>query len=205
MGTDIHGHVEIRRFDRWHAQNNLLGLVGRSYDTFSLLFGVRGHVPFDPIAADRGLPDDLSRRVEERIDTEYRNHYTGKNLVGTVDFHSPSWVTYEELLNVDWGVKADGRDARFSVLDEDKEPTGTKFAWGSGHKELIEENRERLDNGEAVEFETTGGETRYLQRTRPTRREALSPAWEWLIFDLLDSYAERVDPEDIRLVVWFDN
>lgn len=202
MGTDIYGAIEIEHFDHWYAQNRLLGLVGRSYDSFSTLFGVREFVPFEPVAADRGLPDDLSDRVEERVD-EYRNHRSGENLIGTASFHSPTWVTYDELLEVDWDEKATERDSRYSVLDENMEPTGSKFAHATGHAERIAENRDRLANGEAVQFETASGETRYLKRQRPTRRDALSDSWEWLIFDLLDSYTARFDPEQIRLVVWF--
>ena len=205
MGCDIHGAFEAYRpepHDRWQHIGPLGGLVGRSYDTFGSLFGVRNSAQFEPAFPDRGLPTERSWQVDRDlkkwgVDPEAPTE--------RVDFHSPTWVMLPELLKLDWDEKADAPDTRYSVLDEDKEPTGFKAGWSRGHQQLYEEHEEELAAGEAVPFETGSGEQRYLQRRVMTRRESLSGAWEWVIFELMPCYANRWGEENIRLTVWFDN
>jgi len=62
---------------------------GRDYFLFGVLGGVRYDCP-NPIAAYRGLPDDVSQDVKEESDS-----WSG-------DGHSHSWVGLTELINADW-------------------------------------------------------------------------------------------------------
>jgi len=198
MGCDIHGAIETRPHgSNWYQTGSLVGLVGRSYDTFGMLWGVRNSAAFAPSFDNRGFPDNLSRRVRKRID-----EWGGMDNLGNIDFHSASYATVEELQNVDWSEQAEGRDSRYSVLDENKEPTGTKFGWAAGWAEIINEHEEELANGKAIPNES--GE-HYIKRMKLTRRRALSGSWDWLIFELLETYADKFGPENVRLVVWFDN
>lgn len=65
---------------------------GRNYYLFSLLADVRNyHGEITPLSDPRGIPDDAS--------AGYR--YELKRWGG--DYHSPTYYTLEELLNVDWG------------------------------------------------------------------------------------------------------
>jgi len=197
MGCDIHGVIEINSHDRWKTAGTLYPHVGRSYDTFGMLWGVRNNVAFDPAFPSRGFPDERSRELREKIES-----WGGEENIGAIDFHHPTYATVEELRALDWDEKAEGRDSRYTVLDENKEPTGTKFGWAAGWGDIIQENKEALSNGEAVPDES--GEL-YLKRMKLTRHRALSGAWEWFIFDLLESYADHYGAENVRLVVWFDN
>jgi len=64
---------------------------GRNYYLFALLANVRNyHNEVEPLNDPRGIPDDAS--------AGYR--YELKRWNG--DYHSPSYYTLEELLNVDW-------------------------------------------------------------------------------------------------------
>lgn len=197
MGCDVHGMIEVRTHDRWRDSGKLGGLVGRSYDTFGMLWGVRNSVRFNPAFEKRGFPDDRSIGLKKRID-----EWGGEEHIGAIDFHSPSYATVEELRNVDWDERAEGRDTRYTVLDENKEPTGHKFGWSSGWEDIINANQEALENGEAIPDESGD---KYVKRMKLTRKRALSGAWEWFIFDLLETYADRFGPENTRVVVWFDN
>jgi hypothetical protein len=207
MGCDIHGVFEAHNpdADRWRYLGRLWPHVGRCYDTFGSLFGVRNMAQFEPLFADRGLPDTRGWKFDSIIKEYEDPDYHDGSLIGTVDFHSPTWVMLPELMDVDWDEEADAPDRRYSVLDENKEPTGSKSAWSSGHTQLYQQHEEELAAGEAVPFETSDGEQRYLQRRVQTRREALSGAWEWVIFDLMPLFGERYGEENIRLTVWFDN
>ncbi|MFF3728553.1 hypothetical protein ACFYYM_40105 [Streptomyces erythrochromogenes] len=102
MGTDIHGFIEVRnrcleisepddeeRFFRWHPAIALDHVYdGRSYAAFGYLFGVRGR-SFEPLAAQRGFPQDASRATTRAFGWE-------------TDAHSPSWISWAELEGTDW-------------------------------------------------------------------------------------------------------
>ncbi|MFG1665289.1 hypothetical protein [Streptomyces sp. Y7] len=98
MGTDIHGFIEVRNsyvdssepdddepFFRWHPAIPLDHVHNdRSYAAFGCLFGVRGRA-FEPLAAQRGFPQDASRAVTRAYERE------------RPDSHSPSWISWSEL------------------------------------------------------------------------------------------------------------
>ncbi len=104
MGTDIHGFIEVKNsyidssepeddelFLRWHPAMALDHVYdARSYEAFGCLFGVRGR-SFEPAAAQRGFPEDASRAVARAFEWERE------------DSHSPSWISWAELAEVDWG------------------------------------------------------------------------------------------------------
>ena len=97
MGCDITGWVEFsdttpsrRHAGRawWSPVLDAGFLLGRDYDLFGSLFGVRNGTDFAPVAADRGLPTDLSELARRDAECE--------------GYHSHTWVTWEELAAVDW-------------------------------------------------------------------------------------------------------
>lgn len=93
MGIDIHGWVErlyeednSRRY--WGGVISIYMLVERHYEMFHLLFG-RGKISdVPPLAAGRGLPDDLSEEAWRDADD------------GAVV--SPSWIVWNELDAITW-------------------------------------------------------------------------------------------------------
>lgn len=191
MGCDIHGYIEVQRYENssyWRPLLDIRGVVSRSYDTFGSLFGVRNYAGFDPLFADRGLPEDVG--------------YTTRDEYGSwgVDAHSASYVTYDELQAVDWDEESEIPDRRYSVLDADGEPTGAKFSYASGWADVIEANEDALARGEAVPNEAGD---KYLQRRYQTRADALSGAWEWLLFEQWPLLEDRFPAT--RMIVWFDN
>lgn len=187
MGTDIHGAVEVN----WHTEQdrdpfwvyaaNISHLVGRNYEVFASLFGVRGFAEFEALAPDRGLPDDVSRMA--------KSESWG---------HSHSWIGYDELKKADWEESA--KDNRFIIVDKDGKQL-SKFGWSSGLDDMPREDIEAANDGELVEW----GDGKYLTTQYITRREALSGSWEWLIFDLLPVFADRYGEKNVRMVVWFDS
>lgn len=198
MGCDIHGRVEVDHWSKfddegdswWCVASHLHPFVGRRYDAFGCLFGVRNNAGFEPIAADRGIPGDAARKTREAYESWGR------------DAHSASYFTYAELQNIDWSKPAKQLDGRYSVLDENKEPTGTKFGFASGWADVISENREAIDAGEAVPNEAGD---KYIQRRRLTREDAIAGDWDWFLNEHLGHLAERFGEGAVRVVVWFDN
>lgn len=111
MGCDIHEHFEIRTEGGWkriqvlpelgwntstpeqeEAYWRLPLFIGRDYDLFAVLAGVRNRLNLLPIASPRGLPDDVSDEVREDWNQAQR----------FPEVHSPSWLSLYELLTFDW-------------------------------------------------------------------------------------------------------
>lgn len=197
MGTDIRGVFESIPDDPERGSSyicDLLGFVDRSYPTFASLFGVRNRYGFDPLFDHRGLPDRRGFVLDGKLPDPGERE--------PADAWGATYCTRSELRAVDWDATLSARAGRYRVLDEDGEPTGETFVTAEEWAAVIDANRDRLAAGDAVPNEDG---TRYIDQPRWTRRETLSPAWDWVIFDLLESFARRWDPRDVRLTVWFDS
>ena len=99
MVTDIHGAIEIRDpfpFERdtpWTTAIDLYPLLEEggpcgAYPAYAYVFGVRNQYGFSPIAEARGLPTDVSPELRTTLEP-------------LTDFHSISWVSWSELLDLD--------------------------------------------------------------------------------------------------------
>ncbi|MEV5974135.1 hypothetical protein [Streptomyces sp. NPDC051921] len=189
MGTDIYGHVEClpthRRLDEedvsgWRRAVDLdLLYGGRCYDAFGCLFGVRNHAGFRPLAADRGLPGDVSAEVLSAYES------WGPSAYGA------SWIGWAELARVDWDELGERVDARVHAFSR----AGAWVLTGKGFwdPEDRPEGSEWLQDG------------RLFRRARTSRRDAVQTdgAWEPL-WATMRTLAEIHGEEHVRLVVWFD-
>lgn len=203
MGWQMAGEVEVRF--PWHEGMEDLGLepwvvavhagliVRRSYQAFHCLFGATpGRSHLEPVAANRGLPPDVSKEVREDAKRSDDADPAG--------FCLPSWVTWAELEQVDWDEVEPGslavlhrfvrdecgewiRDTEMPVDDEmDEAIFGPDSAWAHGQEWLVGD--------------------RLYRAIYPTRRDALDEAW-WSLFAIMGELAKRFRPEGVRLVVWF--
>lgn len=104
MGCDIHIHIEERQLqddvlneafcllggEVWRHYKRGGDFENRSYRTFERLAGVRGSAD-RAIAPPRGFPADASAPTRE----DYQSWGP--------DAHTPSWLTFAELFEHDWG------------------------------------------------------------------------------------------------------
>jgi hypothetical protein len=91
MGCDIHPYIQYKAEHEW-----LVGWsveIGRNYDLFGLMAGVRGGA--EPVADVRGLPG----RVAWLIDDEAFLYEDGERRLDP-DGHTHSWLTIDELREV---------------------------------------------------------------------------------------------------------
>lgn len=209
MGCDIHGLVEVNWYGEYEdnyedgeepvdwrcAIDNIGFWVGRSYDTFGMLFGVRNYANFEPVAPQRGIPEEGSERLDDRL-----GYYREKDLIGAVDCHSHTYLTLKELNEIDWEETTEKEDCRIRVYNEDNELL-KKFLSSTI---LSDEEVQRIEDGEEVVKEVGDGEVRKYRREKMKRTEALSGAWEKLI-EQMEMFGETYGEENVRLVVWFDN
>ena len=98
MGCDIHMHTEVKIDGQWHHYS--YPSVNRNYSLFARLADVRngdGDDRIEPIAAPRGLPEDISALT--RLDA--------KKWEG--DAHSHSWLNAKEIEDLAEWVKTELR------------------------------------------------------------------------------------------------
>ena len=89
MGCDIHLHIEYRVNGKW--EHYAAPHVGRWYDLFSVMAGVRGE--YEPIVEPKGFPEDAT--IFTRWDYE---------MFG-IDAHSASYLQNEEILQLSKWIK----------------------------------------------------------------------------------------------------
>ena len=114
MGTDIDGWIECRREiiddEGWIPAIDLgLLYLGRDYRVFGNLFGIRNRTDIQPLAAERGLPDDVSEQVrKEAANQELYGHtwisWTQvKECVWEGDMYWKAVVSVSEILATIYG------------------------------------------------------------------------------------------------------
>lgn len=98
MGCDIHGMIEVKIDGEWTGYSRIS--LARDYRLFSLLAGVRssGDRP-EPIAPDRGFPDDAAKITRLMRDDDGSDGHSDTFL--TLDEMDKSEVLYEEILRGD--------------------------------------------------------------------------------------------------------
>ncbi|MEV7535164.1 hypothetical protein ACIQNV_22380 [Streptomyces hydrogenans] len=204
MVTDINGFLEYRasrdgRGPAWYTAQDLGTLYdGCSYDAFGCLFGVRNYANFRPLAADRGLPADVSASTIEWYDEG--------------GFHDASWITWAEVKEVDWEERAERPDSRPHQYR--RTPEGLRFtgrsSWIRAFADAVGPGpaQVRLDPGESRErpegSEWLIGDTLYrpvtLRRRDAVRETEWRPVWH-----AMETLAARHGDAHVRLVVWFDS
>jgi hypothetical protein len=207
VGTDIYGAVEVRNPDRdgieeydtlWVHGIDLYPLyAGGDYQSLGCLFGVRNWNGWDPVAAGRGLPDDVSEQV--RTSYEY---------LARIDaaIHAATWITWPELRDLDMSVtprargvldvNADGKSLHHLYRIEDTWPDEVIDRYGPPPIGATP-----ADAGYGTWQQDT---TTFVYR-QVTRHDVLGPATGWEhVFAVMRALAARFGDDGVRLVVWFD-
>ncbi|MGW4647947.1 hypothetical protein [Kitasatospora sp. NPDC004289] len=206
MSTDIHGGIEFRHpgvdagYDEgepWVMAMDLWPLYDQSdYAAFGCLFGVRNHAGFAPLAADRGLPADVSSDLRTDLGA----------MLETGDLHSATWVDWAELSGIDPGATP----AVFSG----------RLSWSTTALPSLVHQRLVADRWTADVADTVGPPPPDLDRSRPAewnsgdlrcRYEPLTvgsvlgsgSGWEH-VFAVMKALADRYGDRHVRLVVAFD-
>jgi hypothetical protein len=213
MGTDIHLNIERRIGGVWvhawppvalHALPECIGQepplrsdnrfsLGRNYSLFDILAGLARYGDrFRPLAAPRGLPDDVSAETLRNIEL---------NLGWEDDAHSHSWVTLHELQELDWSQKASVgglvTGPEYLVFKNEGRPA-------SWHVNPPLRSTRIVSNEEMEHALSSGSEADLLTRIawKVSYRECVGSHF----FDvMLPALRELGAPEDVRLVFFFDS
>jgi hypothetical protein len=203
--TSISGAIECRRVFRcppqhagrhsWEFALDLDRVYGtRDYDSFGCLFGVMNFAGFEAVAAERGFPDDVARETAE--------------LALRRPCFSPTWVTWADIMAVDWNEPAARPDARIHQYIRD-----AAGAWRLRGKAWLNPQFARLvgmSSEEAAKTPWPDG-SQWLDRDvlyraeTLTRADAVRPRGGWQpVWSVMATLAGLHGPHNVRLVVWFD-
>ncbi len=97
--------MDFERVMHWIPVIRIGSILGRNYDMFGCLFGIRSQGHFRAIAPMRGIPIDASYELrgdlKEIADSEWRD-----------EFYGYTWITWEEIKSIDWEEEAEELKAR---------------------------------------------------------------------------------------------
>lgn len=182
MGTDIHGVIEVNSGHGFEASVLMNPVEAAGSGIFALLFGVRASVLvpiylehsqqalISPVAVahNRGLPidcDPFTRTMYERCGLEA---------------HSPSFIYWNEILDVDWNVALKKATWYLLPCDEHEAPS-----IGSTAFDL------------KIPMRSYGVTETVLNRLHH------SIFWQSLFIEM-EELVREYGIENVRLVVWFD-
>lgn len=179
-------------------------LGSRNYNFFAILADVRNGRGFagvstgdgfNPIDSPRGLPGDISIEVKRHSDRD------------GVDGHSHSYITLKELLEYDWEQTTthhglvDEREYKEMLSTNSNGPSYWSMAmYGDDSDHISNDQMVDLINGK---FEREHGKNYVTEyEWDETYREAVDADYLEELCTELSQYGE---PEDVRIVFWFDN
>ncbi|NNN34398.1 hypothetical protein HLK59_29355 [Streptomyces sp. S3(2020)] len=207
MSTDIHGGIEFRHpsvgtdyyeGEPWVGAMDLWPLYDETdYASFGCLFGVRNYAGYPPLAAERGLPADMSSALRERL----------QPWVADGHLAEATWVSWAEIAGMDpattpehyigrltWSSRAQPALLHQQLVPA-QWPPELVAAVGPRPREL--EGRDHY-----VEWQT--GDLHY-QYESLTAGSILGPRSHWPhVFAVMKALADRFGEDAVRLVVAFD-
>ncbi|MER7850907.1 hypothetical protein ABTZ03_44080 [Kitasatospora sp. NPDC096077] len=207
MSTDIHGGIEFRHpgvdagyydGEPWAMAMDLWPLYDQSdYAAFGCLFGVRNYAGFRPLAADRGLPPDLSGGLRAELEP----------MVEAGDLHGATWVSWAEISRLDSASTPVHYTGRLtwstvslpSLLHQQLVPD----QWPSDALDAVGPPPIGLDrSAHLTEWNAGDLHCRYEPLTAGS---LLGSPSQWPhVFAVMKALADRFGEEEVRLVVAFD-
>ncbi|GAA2559308.1 hypothetical protein GCM10010435_33110 [Winogradskya consettensis] len=206
MSTDIYGVIEVYQLrphddpddmEPWTRAMDLYPLYpNNNYFAFGCLFGVRNWANWEPIAARRGLPGDVSDAVR----TEFQSDAGIDAAVG-----DQTWVSWAELKDLDMTVtpqcrgvlqkwSAKGDCSYWRVDDEWPADIVTRY----GVPPLGPTPAQAPYGSWQVDDER-------LEYVSLSRLDALGPGTGWEhVFAVMRALAGRFGDDGVRIVAWFD-
>jgi hypothetical protein len=207
VSTDIYGGIEFRHpgvdtdyydGEPWVTAMDLWPLYDQSdYAAFGCLFGVRNYAGFRPLAADRGLPPDLSGSLRAKL----------ASLLEAGELHGATWVSWTEITRLDPASTPDHYTGRLtwstvslpSLLHQQLVPD----QWPPVVLDAVGSPPLSLDRSAHL-TEWTSGDL-HCRYEPLTAGSLLGNGSQWPhVFAVMKALADRFGEDEVRLVVAFD-
>lgn len=234
MGCDIHLYVEVHKDNQWCTAHQWVIEDGwfttndnrfdpdRNYRLFAMLANVRNGYGFGgvdtgdelhPIDEPRGLPDDLAPETYQMAQS------------WSDDGHSHSWFTVQELLDYNWTQTVVERGVVDALTFWDWNRGGEYSGRSKGDApeswagDVSGGNVVKLSEQELLRrFEQAfAGETNYRKQAEIIKEQLENvycrASWTQKYYQMASYFLSHVlpellalgDPENVRIVFWFDN
>lgn len=185
MSTVLNGVIEIydEYAESWCFVMDTFQLFYQDYDIFALLFGVRNYLDIKPIAANRGLPNDISERTKEKFNSKYDSDFT--------------FITFKEL------ILARETEIISKVVSIQTDDQGKIIEGGFSAREKINfKPSELFRRVDSQEIWCRDG--RYFVNRRKTSEEIMNSNWEFkLLIQILNLINKKHSMDNIRWIVSF--
>lgn len=207
MSTAIHGGIEYRHpgvgtdfheGEPWAAAMDLWPLYDQSdYAAFGCLFGVRNDAGYRPLAADRGLPADLSGRLS----ADLRDAVAEGSLTGA------TWISWAEVAGLDPARAPEDCEGRLTWFAQAPPSTHHQrlvpAEWPPEVVAAVGPRPAGLGESEPVTEWVSGGlRCRYESLAAGA---VLGAGTHWpYVFGVMKALADRFGADGVRLVVAFD-
>lgn len=185
MGCDIHSFAEVKKEGKWERVQDKIFSNGtetapfdwRGYGMFAFLADVRNYSCIEPITAYDGLPDDSEYLNSPSDYPGPRSYWTEEpTMVETIKDDIRSDMDYHSLRHIYLN----------QLIEFDYEKTFED-------RRTIKQTRPNSFNGAHIAEEGEGEIKTY--------REFLGQGF----FDEIESLKTLGEPEDVRVIFWFDN
>ena len=186
----------------WHPaiELSMLGMI-RDYAAFACLFGVRDiSAHWRPVAADRGLPADVS----EAVRTEHASQDEAA--------FGATWLGWDEVLAIDWAEPAVPRAT--NIARYHRRPGGAlelthREDWSRGFARASGIDTLTVDPARIGELWDEGTEwdvgSTVFRAERTRRRDAVPADGPWQpVWTVMRTLADIHGDQSVRLVVWFE-
>lgn len=204
---------------------------GRNYDLFAILAdvrngrgfaGVKTGEGFNIISEPKGIPMDICEDVMSEYTVEVGEDYSFAQLqswvnrnksewikfahsVSCPDWHSASWLALSELLTFDWDQFTMKRgtlsfEKYKSYKNSDSIPDDySGSVWGGGTVTIDEDDADKILNG--------------ADSPAPLNKLYVNCHWpeiyrstcQWFLENTVEVLKTLGDPDNVRIVFWFDN
>jgi hypothetical protein len=181
MGADIHLFTEVRKNGKWQKADIDEAFGWRSYGLFGFFADVRNYSHVPQLADPKGLPND-SEYLNTPLDEPQRYIYGGYDN-GTAYTKKGEIECDMNYHSLSWFTLKELMDFDYDQTFEDRRTIKT----------TVYSNGSKLIDGRA--------EVEPGQGTKITFREFLGSHY----FDQITDLQSLGQPEDIRIIFWFDN
>jgi hypothetical protein len=173
----------------------------RNYIFFGIIAGVRSYDTKSMVSEPRGLPKDVSPQVKRHSDQ------------WGVDGHSHSYLTLKELQDFDWYQMYQLENTmtarvyantvlKFKGLTTIKRSYANLYIIDKNETRIPQHDLEKMCYGIYGLYDPTYDYIADVE-WEETYRDMVGPKYLDDLFNRLESFAD--DPNDVRVVFWFDN